>query len=228
MEEFLPEDGSYSTFNNFFIRKFKAGARAFTEDSQTMPAMCEARYFGFLGVDKSSTVQIKGKHLTPLQILANEQYAKKFEDGPILVARLCPVDYHRFHFPDDGEVIDHYKVPGMLHSVNPIALNAKADILGSNAREVTILKTKNFKKLAFIEVGAVCVGKIVQTYKNNKFGRGDEKGYFLFGGSTVIVMGEKDAWVPSVDILENTKNELETYVKLGSVVATGQGRSGAI
>ena len=132
------------------------------------------------------------------------------------------MDYHRYHFPDDGKIVDDYRVSGLYHSVNPLALKSKEDILITNERHVTILETKNFGKLAYIEVGAICVGKIIQSKpldKGREFARGEEKGYFLFGGSTVIVIGEKGKWKPSADILMNTKKGMETYLHLGMSVA---------
>jgi phosphatidylserine decarboxylase len=141
----------------------------------------------------------------------------------LLLARLCPVDYHRYHYPDGGKTQKHYSIHGQYHSVNPTALRFKEDIFISNERRVSILETKNFGKLAFIEVGAVMVGKIVQTHDETKaFRRGQEKGYFLFGGSTVIVLGEPGLWTPSKDLLENTKNGIETYIQLGDAVAISQ------
>jgi phosphatidylserine decarboxylase len=134
------------------------------------------------------------------------------------VARLCPVDYHRFHFPDDGRILDHYRIPGFYHSVNPLALKKKSDIFITNERHVTSLDTVNFGKLAYIEVGALCVGKIVQSFTDKVFKRGEEKGYFLFGASTVVLVGQKGLWSPSQDVLENTEKGLETYIKLGDQV----------
>jgi hypothetical protein len=101
--------------------------------------------------------------------------------------------------------------------VNPVALQAKNEILATNERQVTILETENFGTLAFVEVGALCVGKIVQTHSDfSKFKRGDEKGYFLFGGSTVIVLGQPGKWKPEYDLLEQTQAGRETLVKLGA------------
>jgi len=139
-----------------------------------------------------------------------------------MIARLCPVDYHRFHFPDDCKILDSYRIHGKFHSVNPVALAANGKVFLENERQVTILESDNFGKLAFIEVGAMCVGKIVQTYAAGqaKFKRGAEKGYFLFGGSTVIILGEKDRWIPANDILENSEKGIEVLVPLGDVVAS--------
>ncbi len=220
MDEFLPEEGQsldkpFSSFNKFFIRRFKDGVRPFPESKDKMGAFAEARYFGFDSITDEETIPVKGKFLNAKELLANSKWEETFNDGPLLLARLCPVDYHRFHFPDDGKVLDYYKVRGELHSVNPLALREKADIFSQNLREVTILETENFGKLAYVEVGAMMVGRIDQTTDLKNFKKGEEKGYFLFGGSTVIVIGEKGKWKPSKDISENTKNKLETYIQLG-------------
>lgn len=227
MEDYLPQEGRsseapYSSFNQFFIRKFKDGKRVFIETPNEMPAFSEARYYGYSSVASDTKLSVKGALLNPGQLIASSEWGKTFQDGPLLLARLCPVDYHRFHYPDEGVVLDNYRVNGLLHSVNPLALKAKPDILITNERHVTILETKNFGKLAYIEVGAICVGKIVQSkslMKGQSFKRGEEKGYFLFGGSTVIVIGEKGKWTPSEDILNYTAKEIETYLHLGMTVA---------
>lgn len=225
IEEYLPEEGRdesdpYSSFNNFFIRKFRKGFRPFEAADALMPAFCEARYFGYDALSADSKVPVKGDLLGGSALLANKKWGKIFEGGPCLLARLCPVDYHRFHFPDDGEIIDHYRVPGVLHSVNPIALKSNEDIFAINERQVAILDTQNFGKLAYVEVGAICVGKIVQTRPMvGSFKRGDEKGYFLFGGSTVIVLGEPGKWRPDQVLLDHTKKGIEVYQKLGSRIA---------
>jgi len=211
---------SYKNFNEFFIRKFKRGKRPFLKAQNRMPAFSEARYFGHESMSDNVKVPVKGKYLRATDLLGNERYKEVFKDGPFLIARLCPVDYHRYHYPDNGKTLDSYSIHGDYHSVNPLALKAKQDILIQNERRVSILDTKNFGKLAFIEVGAVCVGKIIQSFDEDKsFKRGDEKGYFLFGGSTVIVLGERGLWKPSADIVTNTQEGIETYIHLGDEVA---------
>lgn len=211
---------SYRTFNEFFIREFRPGQRPFVSEAHRMPAFAEARYVGFDAIDEKKKYPVKGHYLFAKDLIGNEQVAKIFDGGPLMIARLCPVDYHRYHYPDNGKVIDHFRVAGAYDSVNPLALQYKNQIFIKNERYVSILQTENFGKLAYIEVGAICVGKIVQSHPWNKpFNRGDEKGYFLFGGSTVIVLGEKGAWKPSEDILTNTANGIETYLHLGQEVA---------
>lgn len=210
---------SYRNFNEFFIRKFKSGKRSFIQEPDRMPACAEARYFGYEAVSEETLVPVKGKYLNEEKLLDNAELAKDFVGGPLLIARLCPVDYHRYHYVDGGNTLESYQISGEFHSVNPAALKAKSDIFLANERRVSILETENFGKLAFVEVGAVCVGKIVQSHdENKKFKRGDEKGYFLFGGSTVILMGQKGKWRPSDDILENTKEGVETYIRLGDEI----------
>ena len=214
-----PRD-SYRTFNEFFIRRFKMGKRNFVSEPHRMPAFAEARYVGFDAINDKDHYPVKGQYLKAKDLVGNSPVAKIFEGGPLLIARLCPVDYHRYHYPDDGKVLDNFRIPGAYDSVNPFALRYKNQIFIKNERHVSILQTENFGRLAYIEVGAICVGKIIQSHRWNKpFTRGEEKGYFLFGGSTVVLLGEKGAWKPSPDISSNTANGIETYLHLGSEVA---------
>lgn len=220
MDDYIPEDGRsdedpYSTFNQFFIRRFKEGKRNFTSNSDVFCSPAEARYFAYSSLTDDETIPVKGTYLSAKELLKDERWYPDFAGGPVLLARLCPVDYHRFHFPDEGTFLDSYPIHGEYHSVNPIALKWNPKIFMENERHVSILKTKNFGKIAYVEVGAMMVGKIIQTLKNDYFNRGEEKGYFLFGGSTVIIFGQKGEWTPDSDIVQNTKKGLETYLQLG-------------
>jgi phosphatidylserine decarboxylase len=213
-----PRD-SYRTFNEFFIRRFKLGKRSFVSEPHRMPAFAEARYVGFDAISEKNVYPVKGQFLKAKDLVGNDQVAKIFDGGPLLIARLCPVDYHRYHYPDGGKVLDNYRIPGAYDSVNPLALRFKNQIFIKNERHVSIIQTEHFGRLAYIEVGAICVGKIIQTHRWNKpFLRGEEKGYFLFGGSTVVLLGEKGAWKPSPDITANTAKGIETYLQLGAEV----------
>ena len=222
MEDFLPEEGQdtsdpYTSFNQFFIRRFRPRKRPFVEGGE-FAAFSEARYFGYASLDSDKRIPVKGNRMNIGRLLGHSHWESVFAGGPVLLARLCPVDYHRFHFFDDGKVLDHYPVRGKLHSVNPLALKMDDNIFSTNERYVSILDTAHFKRVAYVEVGALCVGKIVQSTDLTSFKRGREKGYFLFGGSTIIVLGEKGAWTPSSDILENTAKGMETYIRLGDRV----------
>lgn len=219
MEQY--EKGPFRTFNEFFIRQFLPGQREFVSTDNVMPGFAEGRYFAFSSVNESSSLPVKGFDLDIHQLLEKKQWVDCFLGGPAMVARLCPVDYHRFHYPDDGKVVDHYPVGGGLHSVNPRALKFKKDIFITNERVVTILETAHFGRIAYVEVGAMSVGKIVQSHDLSKsFKRGDEKGYFLFGGSTVLIVGEKGKWSPNKVLLDQTSlYQRETLVKLGRPIA---------
>jgi len=214
------KENSYKSFNEFFIREFEDGQRAFVKDKNKMPAFCEARYFGHAEINNDVSIPVKGKLLNSTDLLGGSKWSSTFEGGPLLVARLCPVDYHRYHYPLSGVTLDSFQIKGQYHSVNPLALKSKPEIFIINERRASILETEQFGKLAYIEVGAAMVGKIVQSHDETKpHSQGDEKGYFLFGGSTVILLGEKGKWQPSIDILTHTKAGMETYLHLGEEVA---------
>jgi len=217
MHEF--ENRPFESFNDFFIRKFVPGVRPFVQNPQ-LPAFAEGRYMAFEKITDDGRYPVKGKYLKALDLLGHSDQAKLFVDGPLVIARLCPTDYHRFHFPDDGKILSSWRISGSLQSVNPNALKFRNDIFISNERNVTLLETKSFGRLAYIEVGAMMVGKIVQTHPAQTFKRGEEKGYFIFGGSTVILMGEKGKWIPDEDLLKNTAKGMETFVRLGDHIAT--------
>lgn len=219
------KERSYKSFNEFFIREFEANQRTFIEDENAMPAFCEARYFGHPQIDNDVKIPVKGKLLNAKDLLGGSTWSTTFEGGPLLVARLCPVDYHRYHYPLAGKTLDSFQISGQYHSVNPLALTSKPEIFIVNERRASILETERFGKLAYIEVGAAMVGKIIQSHdESTPHNKGDEKGYFLFGGSTVILLGEKGRWSPSEDILANTRDGIETYLHLGGEVAVLENR----
>jgi phosphatidylserine decarboxylase len=219
MADFLPEEGRsaedpYSTFNQFFTRRVTDSARPFAQ-GELFPAPCDARYFAYDSLNDDVTIPVKGSFFKASALLNHPEWNSVFDQGPGFIARLCPVDYHRFHFPDGGRVLDSWRISGALHSVNPWALAFREDIFMINEREVTILETERFGKLAYVEVGATCVGKIKQTHHEETFERGDEKGMFLFGGSTVIVIGEPGRWAIDEQILEHSRDGVEAYLKMG-------------
>ena len=219
MNDFLPEEGRtpddpYSTFNAFFTRRITDVARPFAQGRE-LPAPCDARYFAYASLNDEVSIPVKGSCFKASALLNHPEWNGVFDQGPGFIARLCPVDYHRFHFPDAGRVLASWRIAGALHSVNPWALAFREDIFMINERQVTILETEHFGKLAYVEVGATCVGKIQQTHHGESFERGDEKGMFLFGGSTVIVLGEPGKWTVDARILDHTNEGVEAYLKMG-------------
>lgn len=214
------EPGPFRSFNDFFIRRFRDGKRGFPETPGVMGAPAEARYLAFRNADAPLEVPVKGLRLNPLDLLADTPEKERFRGGPCLLARLCPVDYHRFHFPDNGRYTHFHQESGKLHSVNPLALRRAPDLFLHNERHISVLETENFGRLAYVEVGALCVGRIVQSHSLDKrFRRGEEKGYFLFGGSTVVIYGEPGAWEPDSDLLERSAAGQESLVQLGEPIA---------
>lgn len=214
------KDVPFESFNDFFIREFKPGQRPFPKNKNSLGAFAEARYLAYESVDKNQKFPVKGQYLTADQILQKSDIAQDFKDGTIIIARLCPVDYHRFHFPDSGKVSSSYRISGQFHSVNPLALNHRQNIFAVNERHVSILHTDHFGKMAYVEVGALCVGKIIQSYSGKSFSQGQEKGYFLFGASTVIVFLQKNTLTLSSDLKENSLKGQECLIQLGDVLGT--------
>ena len=217
------EDKNFSHFNDFFTRQFKQNTRPFEMSNIFMPAFCEGRYLAYESLEENTLLPIKEDFLCLKEILWKEKWLECFQGGPTFIIRLCPTDYHRFHYPDAGRTIEQYSLHGKLHSVNPIALKRQKYVFSKNERQVSILDCENFARLAYIEVGALCVGKIMQTNKENYFQRAQEKGFFRFGASTVILIGEKGAWMPDEDIIKRSKEQQECFIELGERIATVTG-----
>jgi phosphatidylserine decarboxylase len=213
------EDRGYRTFNDFFARRFRDGARKFIQNPGTFPAFAEGRLLAYASVQEDHPLPVKGGFLRPTDLLGSEENTACFSGGPCIIIRLCPQDYHRFHFPDSGRAVSQWRIPGSLHSVSLIALSMRGGILNENERCITLLETEHFGNIAFVEVGAMFVGKIIQVHPPVcVFNRGDEKGYFEFGASTVIVLGEAGKWMPDKDLIEKTKSGWETLVQLGEAI----------
>lgn len=215
------ERGPYRSFAEFFDRRLRPGARSFPTAPQAMGAFAEARYFGWNAIREDQTYPIKGRSLDAQRLLGSEERTRPFIGGPMLLARLSPMDYHHLHYPDDGTTLGQDRLGRRLWTVNQHALRHQDDILFRNERAINILDTRRFGQLGFVEVGALSVGRIAQVHPLDRpYRRGDEKSVFKFGGSAVVVFGEPGRWRPSADIVENTVKGVETLVRLGDEVAT--------
>jgi phosphatidylserine decarboxylase len=185
-----------------------------------MPAFVEARYLAWEEASPRMAFPVKGRYLTVDALLGGRTWAAEFLHGPVIIARLAPQDYHRVHFVDSGRIVEHYHIEGPLHSVNPVALSSISGILSTNARDVMVQETARFGRIAYVEVGAMTVGRIVQTSAAGAVpGRGEEKSHFEFGASTVVVLGRPGRWIPDSEILDHTRRGIETFVELGTAVA---------
>src|SRR6202012_1534741 len=179
----------FKSYADFFARRFLPGKRRFPTDPQQMGAFGEGRYFGWQQLDPNMKFPVKGSALEPATLLGAKERVDPFIGGPVILARLSPVDYHHLHFSDDGYIRDEERIGYRLWTVNPPALRNQPDILFRNERHIQILETDHFGRIAFIEVGALSVGRVVQTHKGERFRRGEEKSVFKFGGSAVVVFG---------------------------------------
>lgn len=204
MEEYIKQD--YVSFNDFFCRNIKPGKRKI-EDG--LVAICDSK-LSVYKINKDSKFDIKNSLYTVEELIGeNKEY--KYA----LIFRLCVDDYHHYMFPDDGKIVSSKYINGKLHTVQPIALK-KYKVFHENSREVTFLDCKNLGDVCMIEVGALMVGKIVNEDKKT-FKKGEEKGHFEFGGSTVIMLVNKELKI-NKKILENTDNDIETIVKMGQSI----------
>ncbi|XP_045817774.1 phosphatidylserine decarboxylase proenzyme 2-like isoform X3 [Trifolium pratense] len=209
----------FKTFNEFFIRELKPGSRPIASAEHDNIAVCGAdcRLMAFKSVDDSSRFWIKGRKFSVQGLLGKEMCSSAFADGTLVIFRLAPQDYHRFHLPVSGTVEQFVNIPGCLFTVNPIAVNSKyCNVFTENKRVVSIISTVDFGKVAFVAIGATMVGSINFTKKKGDYvKKGDEFGYFSFGGSTVICVFEKDSIAIDEDLLSNSTRSLETLVTVG-------------
>ena len=200
----LYEKKDYKSFNDFFIRKLK---NINIEDGFISP--CNGKLLVYKINDKLK-VNVKGIDYS-IKELINKNI--NYSNGYIFIYRLALDDYHRFHYIDDGKRIKRVKIKGRLHTVS--SSSNKYKIYKENEREYSILHTKNYGKIIYMEVGALLVGKIIN-YDLDRFTKGEEKGYFLPGGSTVIIIANNIK--PDKDILNNSKKNIETIVHVGEKV----------
>jgi phosphatidylserine decarboxylase len=222
MSEFEP--GPFESYAAFFERRFLPGKRTFPSQDEEMGAFAEARYFAWEQLAAGQHFPVKGSSLDAKTLLGSASRAEGFEGGPVMLARLSPVDYHHLHYVDDGITLETDRLGSKLWTVNPNALQNQPDILFRNERSVQILRTEHFGKVAMVEIGALTVGRIVQQHDTRKpFKRGDEKASFRFGGSAVAFFGEPGKWLPSEDLLKQTQAGVETLVRLGEVIARRTG-----
>ena len=209
----------FKSFNDFFIRKLINEARPVDKSPDILISPGDGRLTAYENIDLDNLVQIKGMTYSLKELIKNDSIAEKYSNGTCIILRLCPTDYHRFHFVDSGIPTKTTAIKGHYYSVNPIALNNIPKLFCENKREWSILHSDNFGDILTIEVGATCVGSIIQTYSPDKaVKKGDEKGYFKFGGSTTILFLEKDTVKIDSDILEQSKIGFECKVDCGETI----------
>lgn len=207
----------YGNFNECFSRQIKEELRPIDLDKSAFISPCD----GLLSVYKINdglVLPIKQSEYSIKSLLKDESLSNKYKDGICLVFRLCVNHYHRYCYVDNGKKGNNIFIKGKLHTVRPIALE-HYPVFSENCREYTVMETENFGMVTQIEVGAMLVGKIKNLHQNAEVIKGQEKGMFLYGGSTIVVLLEENTVNIREDILNNSKNNIETPVIMGEKIA---------
>lgn len=207
----------FTSFNDFFYRKLKPDARPI-ENGFVSPG--DGKLLAFENISDVHNFFIKGRKFTLKEFLSNEKLAQKYKNASLIILRLAPNDYHRYHFPYSGTPTEMTKIKGDYYSVSPYALASNfTKVFCENKREYCELKTEDKGDILIAPVGATMVGSIIETFTpNSSIKKGDEMGYFAFGGSTIVLLVDKDKLKIDSDILQNTQNKTETFVKMGEKI----------
>lgn len=210
------EKTEYSSYNDFFARKIRPDARPIDQTPDHLISPCDSR-LTVLKITPKASFMLKQTRYSTVSLLRNKRIAAEYAGGYALIFRLCVDDYHRYCYVADGKKTRNIRIPGVLHTVNPIA-NDHYPIYKENAREYSILRTAEFGDILMMEVGALLVGKIVNHHEKAFVKRGQEKGYFQFGGSTVVLLFQADTIRIDEDIMENSRQGIETRVRYGEKI----------
>ena len=204
-------------YNDFFTRKIIDGARNINMESNKLISPCDSKLQAFK-INEESIFNIIDSYYKVEDLIQNKELAKEYINGYCLIFRLTVDDYHRYCYVDNGTKTKNTPIKGVLHTVNPIALE-RYNFYKTNSREYCILETENFGKIIQVEVGALMVGKISNHHQEYTFTKGEEKGMFLFGGSTIVLLVKENIKIDE-DILFNTSNNDETVVRYGEAIGT--------
>ncbi|HAZ66198.1 MAG TPA: phosphatidylserine decarboxylase [Opitutae bacterium] len=220
MEDFVVPPGGYATFNDFFYRKLTAGARPVDADPSVAIFPADARHLGFQDISTAEGIYAKGQKLSVAELVGDRDLGERYARGTVICSRLCPVDYHRFHFPVAGTPSAAVPIDGTLGSVNPIALRRKLNWLWENKRTRVTLDAGAFGQVTLVAVGATNVGGIMETYTpGTMLTKGSERGYFRFGGSWVATLFEPGRVRLEQDLAGATAEGIELLARFGTPMA---------
>ena len=211
------EEEDYKCFNQFFTRKILKEKRPVSMNVQDFISPCDGRLSAYK-ISENSDFYIKGSYYSVGDLIPDSAKAPNYNGGICLVFRLCVDDYHRYGNIDNGVILENKYVKGKLHTVRPIALN-RYPVFVQNSREYTVIETENFGIVSQIEVGALMIGKIKNHQKAGTVAKGSEKGMFLYGGSTIVLLVERDKIEIPEKLFHDTEKDIETIVKYGSKIA---------
>ncbi len=228
--QFEKDLADYRSFNEFFARKLKPGLRPICDDPLSVTSPGDGRLLVFPQIDEDSLSYVKWAPVKLIELFNRDQaLVERYRGGACAVLRLAPSDYHRFHFPAGGMAGPSRTVPGLLHSVSPYALEEKIPVFALNKRTICSVETERLGWVLLLEVGAMGVGSIVQTYTPGAHvSRGQEKGYFKYGGSTSILFMEPGRVTFDEDLLRASARGIETMVKMGERIARKIGAPGEL
>lgn len=203
----------HRSFNDFFARRLSVGARNVDLNPDVLISPADSKVMVY-DCDENAEFTIKGLKYNFEQLTQSEKLAEVFAGGQLLVFRLSVDDYHRYCYVDSGDKSQNYRIPGILHTVNPVACE-NTHVYRENERVISMLKSENFGLIMMMEVGAMMVGKIVNYEGPTYVRKGKEKGRFEFGGSTIVLAFRKGTVEIDRDILINSQQGLETKVRYG-------------
>ena len=211
------EKQKFDSYNDFFTRKLKPDARLLAQGDDILISPCDAKLTIF-PITNDSRFLIKQGQYTVQSLLRDEKLAKQFEGGILWQLRLSVDDYHRYIYPVSGRRSHERTINGVFHTVQPIALE-HCPVYKENTRKYCIIKTKEFGTILMMEVGAMMVGRITNHEAEPGYvTRGEEKGYFEFGGSTIILLTQKGAVLPRKNILYRSARGEETRIRQGEKI----------
>lgn len=220
MEDFIAPPGGFATFNDFFYRTLAPGARPIESDPALAVFPADARHLGFQNISTAPGIYAKGQRFDVTQLVGDATLGRLYAQGTVVCSRLCPVDYHRFHFPVAGTPSAPVAIKGWLGSVNPIALRRNLAWLWENKRQRVTLEAGAFGKVTLVAVGATNVGGIVETFNPGQtLTKGAERGYFRFGGSWVATLFEPGKVVLCEDLTAATAEGVELLARFGTPMA---------
>ena len=209
------DDKKYKSYNDFFTRKVISCKRPIMSNKNALISPCDGKVLAYT-INDDLTLKIKDSYYS-IDTLVNESIMDEYRGGTALVFRLSTDNYHRYCYIDSGTKGKNYHIKGVFHTVQPISLK-NYNFFKTNSREYTILNTNNFDKVIQVEVGALMVGRIKNNHEEYEYKKGEEKGYFEFGGSTIVLLFKKGIITLDKDIIENSKENIETIVKYGEKI----------
>lgn len=219
LSEYQRNKDDYQTFNDFFIRKLKPGTRLINQNRSSVVSPADGKIFIYYRMKGDDVFYVKGYQFSLYNLIKNKKIAKRFENSTIMIIRLGPADYHRFHFPADGVPEKVKSIRGSYYSVSPISLRRKR-ALCKNKRVYTVYHNTVFGEMIIVEVGATLVGSIKQTYTPfREYKKGEEKGYFSFGASTIVLVFKDKTVSIDNDLMLNSQLGYETSIKMGEQIA---------